>query len=309
MSDKIAAVFPGQGAQRPGMGQDFCENNESANKIYEEASNAINEDVKVLCFTENEKLNLTEFTQPAILTTEIAILTVLKEKYSFSPSLFAGHSLGEYSALVAAGVIPFSDAVKIVRKRGALMQAAVPEGVGTMAALLIDDIEKTNFEKITADSGAEVANYNSAGQIVISGKKEAMEKATEALANAYPDMRIVMLPVSAPFHSSLMKDIEGEFIETLQQLENKFDKSRCTSVLSNFTGDFHQPDTLLKNLVAQISGSVKWIQNMKVLIEASNEIIEVGPNKVLTKFFATMDCTVPAIINERSAKKRFAPES
>ncbi|MES0491376.1 MAG: ACP S-malonyltransferase [Leptospirales bacterium] len=306
-NNKTAAVFPGQGAQRPGMAQDFYENHEIAKNIFDSASEATGENLSELCFTENEKVNLTEFTQPAILTTEIAIYRVLEKEYGFSPSFFAGHSLGEYAALVAASVIPFEDAVKIVRRRGALMQSAIPEGVGTMAALLIENIESTDFEQITKDAGAEVANYNSTGQIVISGKKENVDAATEKLDSAIEGIRIVPLSVSAPFHSSLMKEIEPEFKAFLESFAPKFNLDNASKVLSNFTGNFHDSAGLIDNLVSQISGSVRWMENMRVLKDTGTDIYEIGPNKILTKFFATIDVKVPAIINERSAKKAFEP--
>ena len=289
------------------MGQDFCQNFSSAAKIFEIASEAIGEDMKDICFTENPKLNLTEYTQPAILTTEIAMLTVLKEQYGFVADCFAGHSLGEYTALVAADVIPFKDAVIIVKKRGQLMQAAVPEGIGAMAALLTENIEQTKFKEITEGAGAEIANYNSGGQIVISGKTENIKKASEVLQKEYPEMRIVELQVSAPFHSSLMKGIEPEFKSFLGQFT--FNPENSSRVLSNFKGTFHKPDEFIDNIVKQISGSVQWIQNMRVLKESVEKIYEVGPNKVLSKFFSPLGVDVPAIINERSAKKAFETES
>ena len=305
-TDKTAIVFPGQGAQRPGMGQDFFESNASARKIFETASEAIGENLQELCFTEHPKLNLTEYTQPAILTTEIAMLHAIKDQYGFEADFFAGHSLGEYAALVAAGVMEFRDAVVIVKKRGQLMQAAVPEGVGSMAALLMDNIEQTRFKEITENAGAEIANFNSAGQVVISGKTDTVKKASEQLQKEYPDMRIVDLPVSAPFHSSLMRVIEPEFKEFLGKFSFKAEHS--SKVLSNFSGNFHTPAEFLDNIVRQISGSVQWIQNMRVLKASAKVIYEVGPNKVLSKFFSTIDVNVPAIINERSAKKTFESE-
>jgi malonyl CoA-acyl carrier protein transacylase len=289
------------------MAQDFCENNAKARETFDQASEALGEDIKELCFTENPRLNLTEYTQPAILTAEIAMFRALESDYGLKADFFAGHSLGEYAALVAADVFNFNDTVKIVKKRGQLMQAAVPEGIGSMAALLIDNIETTKFKEITLDAGAEIANFNSAGQVVISGKIDAVKKASEKLSAEYPDMRIVDLPVSAPFHSSLMKTIEPEFKEFIMQFSIKPENS--AKVLSNFKGGFHEPVSLVDNLVQQISGSVQWIQNMRVLKESAGKIIEVGPNKVLSKFFSTIDVNVPAIINERSAKKAFSAES
>jgi malonyl CoA-acyl carrier protein transacylase len=305
MISEKAAVFTGQGAQRPGMGQDFVEIYPESKAIFQQASDAIGEDMEALCFNENTKLDLTEYTQPAIITTEIAILKALEKGYGFQAQYFAGHSLGEYAALVAAGVFLFQDTIKIVKKRGQLMQKAVPEGIGAMAALLMENIEKTEFASICSKMGAEIANYNSASQIVISGKKECVDKAMEKLGSTYAEMKIVVLPVSAPFHSSLMKEIEDEFKDYLNSFSSNFDLGKAGSVLSNFTGTFHTPESVIANLVKQISGSVQWIQNMKEMIKTGAEIYEIGPNKVLSKFFGTLDVQVPAIINERAAKKAF----
>jgi len=304
-TNKIAAVFTGQGSQRPGMAQDFYENYDVAKKIFHEASEAINQDLPALCFEENERLDLTEYTQPAIVTTEIAIYSVIAEKYGFAPQYFAGHSLGEYAALVAAGVIPFSDAIKIVKERGRLMQEAVPEGVGAMAALIADDLEATDYLNITQEAGAEVANYNSSGQVVISGKKETVAEALEVLGKQYPEMRLIPLAVSAPFHSSLMAVIEPKFRNFLDGFTGNFNTEKVEQVLSNFSGGFHTAESLVDNLIQQLSGSVRWTQNMQVLKDTGASIYEIGPNKVLAKFFTTIDVTVPAIINERSAKKAF----
>lgn len=304
-TNQTAAVFTGQGSQRPGMAKDFYDNHDIAKKIFTEASEAINEDMPALCFEENDRLDLTEYTQPAIVTTEIAIYSVIAQKYGFAPQYFAGHSLGEYAALVAAGVIPFTDAVKIVKERGRLMQEAVPEGVGGMAAVIAEDLGATDYEKITTEAGAEVANYNSSGQVVISGKKEAVEQALETMGKEYPDMRLIPLPVSAPFHSSLMNPIESKFREYLENFAGNFRSEKTTQVLSNFSGVFHTPETLIDNLIKQLSGSVRWTQNMQVLKDTGASIYEIGPNKVLAKFFASIDVSVPAIINERAAKKAF----
>lgn len=297
----ISVVFPGQGSQRPGMGQDFYDEFEEARIVFEDASNAIQEDLKQICFTENEKINLTEFTQPAILTTEIAIWKVFQKETKWNGSFFAGHSLGEYSALVAAGALNLKDAVQIVRKRGALMQSAVPLGVGSMAACIYPNILNTKFKEIVESSGAEIANYNSKDQIVISGKKEAIEKASNSLQAEINGIQIVVLTVSAPFHSSLMKPIEEEFGDYLRSFPVQ--KEKAKAVLSNFTGRFHDPENLISHLVSQISGSVRWVENMEVLIQQKLPIYELGPNRPLGKFFQTLGTEVPSIINVRSLKK------
>lgn len=295
-------VFAGQGSQRAGMGADFYERFEESKKIFDIASESLEIDLKKICFEEDPRLNLTEFTQPSILTMEMAVYEVLK-KYNKKGEYFAGHSLGEYSALTAAGVFDIRDAVKIVRKRGELMQRAVPEGVGAMAALIATDLDQYDYRSILLKYNVDVANINSKDQVVISGKKEDVEKSTQEIKSLYSNIDIVFLNVSAPFHSRLMKEIESEFKDYLLQFFIKKEYSNC--VLSNFTGNFHNPESLIDNLVKQISGSVQWIQNMKVLIEKGNTIIEIGPNRPLGKFFLTLNKEVPSIINLRSLTKVF----
>ncbi|GIX40534.1 MAG: malonyl CoA-acyl carrier protein transacylase [Leptospiraceae bacterium] len=295
-------VFAGQGSQRPGMGIDFYETYDEAKKIFDIASESLGEDIKKICFEEDPRLNLTEYTQPSILTMEIAVYEVLK-KFNKKGEYFAGHSLGEYSALTAADVFTITDAVKIVKKRGELMQRAVPEGVGAMAALISEDIEQYDYKTILQKYDVDLANINSKDQVVISGKKENVEKAVEEIKNNYLSIEAVFLNVSAPFHSRLMKEIEPEFRDYLLQFPIK--KENCISVLSNYTGDFHHPDNLIDNLVFQISGSVRWIENMNNLIKKKNKIIEIGPNRPLGKFFLTLGEEVPSIINVRSLYKIF----
>ncbi|MCS7204877.1 MAG: ACP S-malonyltransferase [Leptospiraceae bacterium] len=295
-------VFAGQGSQRPGMGSDFYQEFEESKRVFDEASESLGEDLKAICFEENPKLNLTEYTQPSILTMEMAVYEVLK-KYQKHGKYFAGHSLGEYSALAAAGVFQLKDAVKIVKKRGQLMQKAVPEGVGSMAALISTDIEQYNYKEILKKHDVDLANINSKDQVVISGYKDKVENAVKEIKTQFPNIDAVFLNVSAPFHSRLMKEIEEEFRDYISQFTAR--KELCVNVLSNFTGTFHQPETLIENLVRQISGSVDWIQNMKVLIQQGLPIIEIGPNRPLGKFFLTLNHEVPSIINVRSMYKVF----
>lgn len=300
-------MFPGQGSQKPGMGQDFFNEFPISKAAFDEASQAIGEDMTALCFNEDPRLDLTEFTQPAIVTVEIAMYRALKEKYNLTGAFFAGHSLGEYAALVAADVMPFSDAVKIVRKRGALMQSAVPEGVGAMAAVIMPDIDKSGFEAIVENHGAEVANFNSLEQVVISGKKEAVEAASEEIRVKFESngVNVIPLNVSAPFHSSMMKGIEDEFRSFISEFSSNFNMDRANTVVSNFTGELHTPETMIDNLISQISGSVKWVQNMRLLKDRSASIYEVGPNRPLQRFFKTVDVDITSIINVRSATKAF----
>jgi malonyl CoA-acyl carrier protein transacylase len=298
---KVVVVFPGQGSQRPGMAKDFYEEYQCAREVFEEASDSIGVNLKQICFEENELLNLTEFTQPAILTTEIAMYRTLEKELGIQSSAFAGHSLGEYSALVASNAILLADAVKIVKKRGQLMQEAVPQGIGAMAACICSDLLKTDFLKLVAENEVEVANFNSFEQIVISGKKENVEKTCKVLSENIAGIQTISLNVSAPFHSSLMKPIEREFQQYLESF--KLEKENSKFVLSNYTGDFHIPEELVVNLTKQISGSVNWIKNMEILAEQKLPIIEIGPNRPLSKFFSTMGIEVQSIINTKSIKK------
>lgn len=304
-SKGIAIVFPGQGAQKPGMGQDFFDRFPETKTIFEQASDAIGEDMAALCFQEDPRLDLTEFTQPAILTVEIAMLRALEAHFGLKGDLFAGHSLGEYSAMVAADVIPFEDAVKIVRKRGALMQEAVPAGVGSMAAVILPDIDSIGLDEIAKKHGAELANTNSLEQIVISGKKESVEATAGELNERFQEkgINVVFLSVSAPFHSSLMQGIEKEFQGFLTGFEKNFKKENATRVISNFTAGLHTADGMIENLVQQISGQVRWVENMRLIGSSSNSIYEIGPNRPLQKFFKTVGIEISSIINLRSAEK------
>jgi malonyl CoA-acyl carrier protein transacylase len=300
---EIAVVFPGQGSQRVGMAKEFFDTYPESKDVFNEASQAIEVDMVNLCFTENDRLGQTEFTQPAILTAEIAMLAALKKHFNFKPGYFAGHSLGEYTALVAAEVVPLADAVKIVRKRGALMQRAVPVGVGAMAALIQDDIGKTDYQQIVTDANAEVANFNSTSQVVISGRKAAVDLACQVLREAHPEMTIIGLDVSAPFHCSLMRDIETEFEEYLRSFTGNMQLAKSTRVISNFFGSFHTEQSLLEGLVSQISGSVLWLKNMEALSAVTGDIYEIGPGRILSKFFNSLGVTAKSIVDFRSLKK------
>ncbi|MCY1022595.1 PfaD family polyunsaturated fatty acid/polyketide biosynthesis protein [Pyxidicoccus sp. MSG2] len=287
-----AVVFPGQGSQRPGMGADFYKQWPIARRTFEEACDAVGENLVQLCFEKDPRLHLTEFTQPCILTMEIAAWRAVVEAFGFQATVFGGHSLGEYTALVAAGALPFADAVRIVRKRGALMQQAVPQGRGAMAALLTDDIEKSGALRIARAAGAEVANHNSLAQVVISGTAESIDRAKRELAEALPTLNFIQLQVSAPFHSSLMRSIEVEFRAYLESFARGFRPELATRVTSNFTGDFYEARSLTENLVQQIAGSVRWLDNMRAMGARAKRIYEIGPGAPLAKFFQTLGRSV-----------------
>lgn len=297
----ISIVFPGQGSQKTGMALDFVEQYPECRQLFEEASSRIGFDLQEICRSEDGRLDRTEYSQPALLTAEIAMFIASKEHFSSQPKYFAGHSLGEYSALVAANVIPFSDTVQIVRKRGLLMQNALAGG--SMLAMVLDNIDSTDYKNCVTECGAEVANYNSPSQVVISGSKESIEAAFSKLEKLYPEMRLVTLNVSTPFHSSLMKSIEPEFRDYLNSFAKNMQLEKASQVLSNFSGSFHKPEALIDNLVNQISGSVCWRQNMDVLKSVSSEVFEFGPNRVLSKFCSSVGINAKAIIDIRSMRK------
>ncbi len=308
--DKIAVVFPGQGAQRPGMGKDFYDNVPDSRTVYEEASQAAGWDIATMCFGDDERLNLTEFTQPCILTTEIAMLRALQTLFGFLPVLFGGHSLGEFTALVAAGAIPLSEAVRIVQVRGRLMQEVVPVGIGAMAAVISDNIDIELVRLALKDLPIDVANINSANQVVISGEAVAMPEAEarlqEGLAKNGP-FRFIQLNVSAPFHSRFMSTIVEPFGDTLRTVGKKIDQESSITVTSNFRGGFHSGlyEDLINNLVSQLNHSVLWVDNMKSLASRASTIYEVGPGRPLRDFFKTLNINCTSITTLSMAERTF----
>jgi [acyl-carrier-protein] S-malonyltransferase/trans-AT polyketide synthase/acyltransferase/oxidoreductase domain-containing protein len=308
---KTAVVFPGQGTQRPGMGKDFYDNVCASRLTYEEASDVLGWDVGTMCFGENEQINLTEYAQPCILATEIAMLRGLQELYSFYPDYFGGHSLGEYTALVAAGAMPFADALKTVETRGHLMQEATPPGIGAMAAVIAKNIDIEKIRKMLEDLPVDVANINSTDQVVISGHAGSMDKAKERISGTMEnqdDMRFVPLNVSAPFHSRFMNAIKEAFREVLAAISARMNSKNAARVTSNYTGLFHAAtsDRVIEALVAQLSGSVKWRDNMQALAAKSRQIYEIGPNRPLKNFFRSLDIQCKSITSLSAAKREFS---
>jgi [acyl-carrier-protein] S-malonyltransferase/trans-AT polyketide synthase/acyltransferase/oxidoreductase domain-containing protein len=307
----IAVVFPGQGSQRPGMGKDFYEQISVCRETYEEAADALGWDVSNMCFGEDERLNLTEYTQPCIVTTEIAMLRGLSKRYGFASEYFGGHSLGEFTALVAAGVMSLSETLKIVQTRGKLMQEAVPVGVGGMAAIISENIDIDILKKLMEDLPADVANINSANQVVISGELSALPEIEKRLAQslgAEKSFRFIRLNVSAPFHSRLMKSIENRFADTLEKFGKNLKPQNAHKVTSNFTGGFHSDDILgiREKLVNQISNTVHWRKNMQSLAAKAEEIYEIGPGRPLREFFKTIGVTCQSITGLAAAEKIFS---
>ena len=288
----IAFIFPGQGSQYVGMGREFFESFSVAKQAFEEADDALHFSISELCFKGPEAaLKLTENTQPAVLTTSIAALKVLQTEKGITPRFTAGHSLGEYSALVASGALHFSEAVKIVRLRGRFMQEAVPVGEGAMAAVL--GMEREQVEKLCEEvSSGEVlspANFNCPGQIVIAGHSKAVERAIERIKQE--GKKALPLPVSAPFHSPLMKPA-GERLE--KALEEISISDLKIPVVTNVEAEINSSKERVRGLlVAQVSSPVRWEESMRKMIEKGIEqVVEIGPGKVLSGLMKRIDSRV-----------------
>jgi [acyl-carrier-protein] S-malonyltransferase/trans-AT polyketide synthase/acyltransferase/oxidoreductase domain-containing protein len=285
------------------MARDFHEQSARARDVFAEASEALSLDMAALCFHDDERLDRTEFTQPAILTAEIAMLRALEAEFGLSPRYFGGHSLGEYTALCAAGVLGLADAVRVTRRRGALMQAAVPEGEGAMVAVISEGIADRDLGAVLAGLEVDVANRNSTDQVVLSGRAPAVASASTRLeALLGESARLVSLNVSAPFHSRLMQPIEAEFRGVLASIE--LVSSRAPFVTSNFTGGFHEPsaEAVVDALTRQVSGTVDFIANMRALAVA-DYIYEIGPHRPLRAFFKSIGRDITSILSYKTAIK------
>ena len=278
---KIAFIFPGQGAQKAGMGKDFYEETSTGREIFDRASELLGFSMPELCFEKNDRLDITEYTQAAMVTTSIAMMKVLMEETGIRPDVAAGLSLGEYCALYAAGVMSADDAITTVRQRGILMQEAVPVGVGAMAAVLAMAAEK--IEEVLKDiPDVWIANYNCPGQIVISGKKEAVELACEKLKEAGAK-RTVMLNVSGPFHSGMLAEAGeklGEFLENVEISDPQI------PYVANVTASYVTDKAEVKSLLArQVSSSVRWEQSVRAMLaDGVDTFVEIGPGKTLAGF-------------------------
>ncbi len=278
-----AFIFPGQGSQYPGMGKDLAETFPVARQIFEEADDALGLKISAICFSGSEDdLKLTANTQPAILTASIAVVRVVEQETGLKADYLAGHSLGEYSALVCSGTLSFADAVRTVRARGTFMQEAVPVGTGTMAAML--SIEKDELEDICREAAqgeiVSAANFNSPGQIVIAGNVAAVNRAIE-IAKGRGFRKSMLLPVSAPFHCALMKpaaDRLSAVLDAIQLSEMKL------PVVANATAAPNSDKQQVKPLlVTQVCAPVLWEQSvLNMAAQGVTKFVEIGPGKVLS---------------------------
>jgi [acyl-carrier-protein] S-malonyltransferase len=306
----IAFIFPGQGSQHPGMGRDLAEKFPAARQIFEEADEALGFSLSELCFNgPAEQLQLTENTQPAILTVSIAALRAAQSEGFPRAEFVAGHSLGEYSALVAAGALNLGDAIRTVRARGRYMQEAVPVGTGAMAAILGADLETVNAGCEEASQGevCSAANINSPGQVVIAGAAGAIDRAILILKERGAK-RALKLNVSAPFHCAMMKPAQDRLAADLDTIQ--FSDSEMP-VVTNVDGRAATSADLLRDsLVRQVSQPVRWLESVEFLIgQGVKTFIEIGPGKVLSGLVRQIDRSVQCVNVEDEASLRAAREA
>lgn len=277
---KLAFIFPGQGAQKAGMGKDFYENSEAARSFFDQAQKNLDFDLKEMCFGEHEELNLTEYTQPCMVSVCLAIVRELKKR-GINPDITAGLSLGEYAAVAAAGGMNELDAIKLVRRRGILMQSTVPAGEGAMAAVLGLDAKKIE-EILESFENVWIANYNCPGQIVITGLTNEVQQASLALKEAGAK-RVVELKVSGPFHSLLLKPA-GEAL--LKEMESMAFSPLQVPYVANATAEIVTDSKKISTFFAKgIYSSVRWQQSIETMLENGvDTFVEIGPGKTLAGF-------------------------
>ncbi|MDT4968917.1 MAG: [acyl-carrier-protein] S-malonyltransferase [Acidobacteriota bacterium] len=290
MSTLLAHIFPGQGSQYSGMGKDLAERYPASRKVFEEADDALGFSISQMCFGGTaEELQLTENTQPAILTTSIATLRAMEEEGMPAPERVAGHSLGEYSALVAAGALSLSDAVRTVRLRGRFMQEATPVGSGAMAAVLGAEVEAVAAicQEVEEGEVCAPANINSPNQIVIAGHAGAVDRAIAVIKNRL-GKRAIKLNVSAPFHCALMKPAAERLAAELEQIE--FNDLRVPMVTNVDAAAITSGQEAREALIRQVSSPVRWLESVQNLIkEGVGTFSEVGPGKVLCGLLRQID--------------------
>ena len=285
---KTAFLFPGQGVQKCGMGKDFYENSSQAAKLFEEASEALRLDMKALCFEENARLDQTEYTQAALVTTYLAMCRELESR-GVKPDITAGLSLGEYAAIAAAGAMSDLDAIRLVRKRGMLMQNTVPAGEGAMCAILALD-EKKIEEILSEIPDVTIANYNCPGQIVITGKTAAVEMAAARLKEAGA-RRTLMLNVSGPFHSPMLEPAGAALRQELEQVT--FQRLQIPYVTNVNACEITDASEIPELLVRQMYSPVRWMQSMEYMLKSGvDTFVEIGPGKTLEGFLKKINRNV-----------------
>ena len=285
---KTAFLFPGQGVQKCGMGKDFYENSQQAAKLFEEAGEALGLDMKALCFEENDLLDQTEYTQAALVTTYLAMCREL-EQYGMHADITAGLSLGEYAAIAVAGGMSDLDAIRLVRKRGMLMQHTVPSGEGAMCAVLALD-EKKIEEVLEEIPDVTIANYNCPGQIVITGLAQAVSEASEKLKEA-GGRRVIPLNVSGPFHSAMLKEAGKELGKVLENVTlHPLQIPYVTNVTAEYVEDSAETKAFLEE---QIASSVRWQQSVENMIsQGVDTFVEIGPGRTLAGFMRKINRNV-----------------
>lgn len=285
---KIAFIFPGQGAQKAGMGKDFYEKSSVARKIFDEASQSLDLNMTKLCFEKNDQLDLTEYTQAAMVTTCLAMTRETMAR-GLKPDVTAGLSLGEYCAIAVAGGFLDKDAIKLVRKRGILMQNTVPKGKGAMSAIM--GMDSKDIEKVLEGiEGVFIANYNCPGQVVITGYTEAVLEAKEHLLQSGAK-KVMMLNVSGPFHSPLLQEAGEELRKTLETVSTTpLDIPYVTNVTGEYVENIEETKELL---VSQVAAPVRWEQSVKKMIEEGVDcFVEIGPGRTLTGFLKKINGSV-----------------
>ncbi len=293
-------VFPGQGAQRPGMGLDFVEAFPAARAVYAEVADAIEVDVIGACRDE-ALLARTEYAQPCLLACEIAQFRVLEAEVGLAPARFGGHSLGEYSALVAAGALPLASAARILRARGRLMQGAASDG-GGMLAVTAAGLDHSRVLAIATAAGIDVASENAPSQLVLSGNHAGLQRARGLLQPLVrAGARLVDLDVSAPFHSRCMHRVAAPLREQLVVESRSWAPASARRVTSNTLGGFHAGDlaALVYALVAQVALPVRWIENMRALATPGARFLEVGPGRPLSGFLRELGHAAESVVGAR----------
>jgi [acyl-carrier-protein] S-malonyltransferase len=306
----IAFIFPGQGSQNPGMGKDLAENFPAAKEIFEAADDALSFALSDLCFKgPAEQLQLTENTQPAILTTSVAALQAMRAEDFPAPAFVAGHSLGEYSALTAANVFALGDAVKTVRARGRYMQEAVPVGTGAMAAILGAElgVVKEACEQAAEGQVCSPANINSPGQVVIAGDTAAIDRAIPILKERGAK-RAMKLNVSAPFHCALMKPAQDRLASDLEKID--FRDLTIPLVTNVDARPVKRGQDARESLVRQVSNPVRWLESVEFLItQGVQTFVEIGPGKVLSGLVRQINRDVRCVNVEDAGSLRAAREA